>query len=514
MRFILFVFLILNFAYQSYSQNIAKSDTILTKDLITNSDIKAKVYNFENWIYKLYIDSTSNTSTFVLRELSKDKKEYKSEGNISVLDLDKEEILWDKKISKNNDFDNFYQLDSLLVYSDNDKFELLNIQNGNQLWHTDRYLYYIIPKKKIALTYPATNKTSKLEAFDLTSGYSLWKREFNNEKGWEDIKSVNDSIYLIYANGFHTLNINNGKGIDIYAKTEKENYTGVVVTSAASLALGLLTGYFYIPTNGPSVVDNIRSNALIDSSAIYFASRKNLSKISNDKITLWKVDLPNKHTSYSNLFIRDSILYMVNYGYANKYGKKIAYGKPFFNAYNSYTGNLIYSVKLEGKSVLEYKIKQDRIIFLSSDGISQYSLADGSFISNRKFDPERYGNISSFVDNKVYYNNNSIYQPLIKEDKNNYCIYFSNGNAHLLNSRFETIDEKTYNEQYFLNSKYNEFEILTQDTLTILINKEGKPILNLPNFYNATISEGKLYGKNGNKFLEIDLNQIRKRENE
>ena len=137
---------------------------------------------------------------------------------------------------------------------------------------------------------------------------------------------------------------------------------------------------------------------------------------------------------------------------------------------------------------------------------------DGEFISNRKFDTKNYGNITSFVDSNVYYNNNSIYQPLIKEEKNNYCITFSTGYIQLLNSRFETIEEKPYEELYFLDSKYNEFEILTQDTLTILINKEGTPVLHLPNFYYAIISQGKLYGKNENSLLEIDLNQILKRE--
>ena len=167
---------------------------------------------------------------------------------------------------------------------------------------------------------------------------------------------------------------------------------------------------------------------------------------------------------------------------------------------------------LEGESVLDYKIKKDRIIFLYDNGISQYSLIDGEFISNRKFDTKNYGNITSFVDSNVYYNNNSIYQPLIKEEKNNYCITFSTGYIQLLNSRFETIEEKPYEELYFLDSKHNEFEILTQDTLTILINKEGTPVLHLPNFYYAIISQGKLYGKNENSLLEIDLNQIVKRE--
>ncbi|MBP1645002.1 MAG: hypothetical protein H6Q16_577 [Bacteroidetes bacterium] len=514
MRVLFFAFLIFSFALQSFSQKDAKiltSDTILTKDLITNSDIKAKVYTFEDRVYNFYIDSTSNTTTISLRKLAKNQKEYKSEGNILVFDFNKDDILWDKKISYDNE--NFYQYDSLLIYSENSKIELWSIRNGNQLWNSDRNLYYTIPKKKIALTYPNTQNSEKLEALDLATGNSLWKREIENESGWEDIQSVNDSIYLIYANGFHTVNINDGKGIDFKATTDDKDYTGVIIVSAASIALGILTGSYDIPEAEPSVVDNIRSNVLIDSSAILFASRNKLSKIVNDKLTLWEVDLPKKEISHSNLFKKDSVLFMVNYGYAKKEGKKIAYGKPFLKAYNESNGNLIYSVILEGESVLEYKISKDRIIFLFDNGISKYSLIDGSFISNRKFDTERYGNITSFVDSNVYYNNNYIYQSLIKEGRNNYCVNFSTGYIQLLNSRFETIEEKPYDELYFLDSKYNEFEILTQDTLTMLINKDGVPVLNLSNFYYANISKGKLYGKNGNSLLEIDLNQIRKKDN-
>ncbi len=514
MRVLFFAFLIFSFAQQSFSQKDSKiltSDTILTKDLITNSDVKAKVYTFEDRVYNFYIDSTSNTTTISLRKLSKNKKEYKSEGNIFVFDFDKNEILWNKEISY--DHHNFVQFDSLLVYSENSKIELWNIRNGKELWNSERNLYYTIPKKKIALTYPNTQNSEKLEALDLATGNSLWKREIENKSGWEDIQSVNDSIYLIYANGFHAVNINDGKGIDFKATTDDKDYTGVIIVSAANIALGILTDSYNIPDAEPSVVDNIRSNALIDSSAIFFASRNKLSKIDNETKTLWEVDLPKKEISHSNLFKKDSVLYMVNYGYAQKEGKKIAYGKPYLKAYNESNGNLIYSVILEGESVLEYKISKDRIIFLFDNGISQYSLIDGGFISNRKFDTKNYGNITSFVDSNIYYNNNSFYQPLVKKGKNNYYVNFSTGYIQLLNSRFETIEEKPYEELYFLDSKHNEFEILTQDTLTILINKDGVPVLNLSNFYYATISKGKLYGKRENNLLEIDLNQIGKREN-
>ncbi|NCC18058.1 MAG: hypothetical protein EOM29_03890 [Bacteroidia bacterium] len=513
MRVLLIAFLTLIFTQQSFSQKEAinlTSDTILTKNLITNTDIKAKVYTFEDRVYNFYIDSSSNTTTISLRKLAKNKKEYKSEGNILVFDFDKNEILWNKTISYDNH--NFYQLDSLLVYYANNDIELWNIRNGKELWHSDKNLYYSIPKKKIALTYPNSQNSKKLEAIDISTGNSLWKREIENENGWEDIQSVNDSLYLIYSNGFHTLNINDGKGIDFKATTDDKDYTGVIIVSAASIALAILIDSYEIPDVEPSVVNNIRSNVLIDSSAIFFASRKKLSKIDNETKTLWEVELAKKDISHSNLFKKDSVLYMVNYGYAKKEGKKIEYGKPYLKAYNESNGNLIYSLMLEGESVLDYKIKKDRIIFLYDNGISQYSLIDGEFISNRKFDTKNYGNITSFVDSNVYYNNNSIYQPLIKEEKNNYCITFSTGYIQLLNSRFETIEEKPYEELYFLDSKYNEFEILTQDTLTILINKEGTPVLHLPNFYYAIISQGKLYGKNENSLLEIDLNQIVKRE--
>jgi hypothetical protein len=74
MRFLLIAFLTLIFAQQSFSQKEAKnltSDTILTKNLITNTDVKAKVYSFEDRVYNFYIDSTSNTTTISLRKLAK-----------------------------------------------------------------------------------------------------------------------------------------------------------------------------------------------------------------------------------------------------------------------------------------------------------------------------------------------------------------------------------------------------------------------------------------------------------
>ena len=54
MRVLLIAFLTLIFTQQSFSQKEAinlTSDTILTKNLITNTDIKAKVYTFEDRVY-------------------------------------------------------------------------------------------------------------------------------------------------------------------------------------------------------------------------------------------------------------------------------------------------------------------------------------------------------------------------------------------------------------------------------------------------------------------------------
>ena len=515
MRVLLFAIITLIFAQQSFSQkelNLSTYDTILSRNLITNSDVKAKVYAFEDRISVFRVDSITNTSTITLRNLTKNKKRLKNKGKILTLDFENNKILWNKRFLFN--YDNVYIFDSLLIYYEQNNIELWSIRNGKKVWDEKLNLHYLIPSKKIALAYYNAQAPKYLQAIDLTNGNTLWERKLNKDNGWEEVQSLNDSIYLIYSNGLHTLNINDGSGLSVDAKTDDKDYTGTVVASAAGLALGILTGTYYIPISGPSVVDNIRSNALIDSSYIFFASRNNLSKMIGDSLTLWEVEMQKKDISHSSLFKKDSILYMINYGYAKNNGRKIAYGKPFLKAYSANTGNLIYSIMPEGESILEYKINGDKIIFLYDNGISQYSLIDGSFVSNRKFDTKSFGNITAFVGDNIYYNNSSIYQPFVSEDKTNYCIFFSTGYVKLLNSRFETIEEKDYNKLFFLDSKYGGYGLLSSDTTTLLINSEGEAILRLTNFSNASFSKGKLYGINDNKLLEIDLSQLGIRENE
>lgn len=509
MRFLLFVFAISSFCFEAFSQkelDFTIYDTIICKDITNNYDIKAKVYDFKDEISQFYIDSSSNTSTILLRDLNKNEKKKTSKGNILLFDFEKNHILWNKTYDFNSE--SVFQIDSLLLFFSNDSTELLDIHSGKAKWKLPRSFHYIISQKKIGFAYENNDNPKSVEAICLKTGDTLWKKELNKDIAWQELQKVNDSIYIINANGFYALNINNGSELNIKEKTDDKDYTGVVVKTAFGMVLSIILDSYELESYEPSVVDNICSNVLFDSSCFFFASIKSLSKIVNDTITLWKVDLSKKEISHSNLFKRDSVLYMVNYGYAMKEGRKIAYGKPFLRAYNESTGDLIYSVMLEGESVLEYKIRKDRIVFLFDNGISQYSLIDGVFISNRKFDTKKYGNIISFIGDNVYCKQGYTYQPLVKKDKNNYCIYFSTGYLKLLNSRFETIDEKSYEDFSFLDVEYNGFKLLSNDTLRVLINSNGVPILNLPNFFNASFSRGKIYGSNENRLLEIDFMQF------
>jgi hypothetical protein len=83
---------------------------------------------------------------------------------------------------------------------------------------------------------------------------------------------------------------------------------------------GLLTDtYFY--QSQPDVASDMISNLLIDPEGnVLLASRNRISRIDHAGNVLWSSPLPEKITSKSSLFLLDTVVYMINRGYAQYNG--------------------------------------------------------------------------------------------------------------------------------------------------------------------------------------------------
>ncbi|MFA7131807.1 MAG: PQQ-binding-like beta-propeller repeat protein [Bacteroidales bacterium] len=511
------IFLIFSFFWCSLisfcQQNkVIPTEKIIGTNHVTKNEIKAKEFLFTKRVHDFYIDSINNYAIIQFRNTERDDESIDNEGSVILFDLNDSSIKWENKFDFSDE--NLYFNDSLIINYTSNKMYLWDLSSGENIWEANNSLYYLFKDQKIALAYNSSwgKSSNKLEGIDIKSGEKVWERKISTDDGWDNIYSINDSIVIIYSNGFHTLNLNDGKGIDFVSKTNYKNYTYLILTNALGITLGILTGVFTYTYDEPIVTSDIQSKILIDSSYLFYASRHNLYKLNQDGTIVWNKKLNKKKISNSTLFKKDSIVYMINNGYAIKNGVKVNYGTTSLTAYNTYSGNQIFyspfvDKKKKDDMILDYKVEKDEIVFLFKKSIARYSLIDGKFISDRNFNIKEYGDMVSFIEDNIYHKDNLYYSKITKTYPKNYNIFTNFGLALSLNEKFETQALLEYKDLYFLSLRAKTYEILTNDSLISIINNNGKTITELTLLKDVVIIRDKLFGKKENSLFMFDLNE-------
>lgn len=511
-RFFFLSLLFICFINISFAQVSSFSITQKTigKTSISNKDIRAKEYTFISKVESFHIDSINNYALIQLRNSTKDGKTLKNDGSFLLFDLNKDSIIWEKPIDYSNESLFFY--DSSIVHTTEKKINILDKRSGEILYTLDNALYYISPDKNIALAYKTSLPSSSnlVEAIDIKTGTKLWERKIGRENGWDNTQKLNDSIIVIYSDAIYTINLKDGKGIDFTSKTVEKKYTKVILMGALSITLGILTGYYVVDLNGPDRIYYLQSDILLDSAYFYYASKDNLYKLDKQGSLIFKKKFKKKKISRSTLVKKDSVLYMINNGYALKDGQMVDYGIPFLAAFNTNTGDEIFSNVFNGKKktkerVLDYKIEGREIIILFKQSIGRYSLDNGDLLIARNFKNKEYGELISFIKDDIYVKEEGNYKKIIDIYPRNYNIYTSYGLCLSLNKNFTTKELMEYEDIYFHCFKTKDKDIITNDTILSIINKIGQPIMEIPYFNDAIIVKEKLFFRKENTLSAIDF---------
>lgn len=491
---------------------------ITEKKLGTNTfnkeDIVGREYTFVAGVEKFFIDSLRNYAIIQVRNRTEDGKTLKRDGYFLVLDLSSDSILWEKSFDYPTD--NLYLYDSTLLYYTQNTINFISTKTGQTLLSLDKSLYYIEPEKKIALVYKTNlSKGSNIvEAIDISSGKKLWERDIERENGWDNIYRINDSILVIYSDAIYLVNINNGKGMEFKAKTVDRKYGKTILTGTLSLTLAILTGSYDIDIEEPVEINYLQSDVFYDSSYYFYASKDKLYKLDRAGGIIWNHKFRKKKISYSTLFQKDSILYMINNGYAFKDGEVIDYGIPFLAAFNQSTGEPIYYKvfnKKDGdkKNILDYKLEGKDIILVFNNSIGRYSLANGDTYLERNFINKDYGGLNQIIKDDIYLRNTGYFNKIADKYPSNYNIYTGNGYILSLNRRFQ--EEKIISNQdiYSSFSKLLSNNLISNYRDISIIGKDNRIILELPYLDDAILVGNKLFARANNNFIAIEIPQFK-----
>lgn len=506
-----FFWFILSTIFAQSEPQILSSTNVIGKQLLTNKDVIAKEIVFSEDIYDTHIDTVNNYLTVKLRSKSKSGKSLKNKGNFILIDLDDTKIKWSKRI--NYQMGGIMQFNSFLIQIIAGDSYSMNYENGEKLWLIKNAFYHIEPYQMIGLGYKLNSlngNSDMLEGIDLTDGHKMWKREINREYSWNDVLHLNDSTLLIAAAGLHTVNLNNGKGWDYNTKTGAKDYTGTIAANAAGLALGALTGTFVFTTGGQNTVSGVVSNVLVDSTDIYFASKEKIARLDYNGQEIWSTPLQKDLVSNSSIFTRDSILYMINKGYASMGYRQIDFGKPFIAAFDANTGEQIYlnTINNKNEEVVSFEKDKDTLTLIFKHKIAKYLMGDGSLLNEKYFKPETYGQLEYFIDSLVYICSDSTFTGLHSLDATKKYLYTDIGKTLVLNHNLEVVNEIDTEKLYVCYLQENDYKFIAKGRKTIVLDKHNKCVASFDISRSTKKVGSKLYCAIDSSFFEIDLNDI------
>jgi outer membrane protein assembly factor BamB len=491
---------------------VLHNEKVVGKNLIDNTDIQGIEFTFPERIHETYLDTTNGFLTAQLRGLSKNGKWLDNTGVIVQYDLKNRMLLWNKKISYQ--YSSFQQFSNTMILTAGNKSSCLDVRTGSEIWEVKNNIYFVDPTDHIGIGYrfkSSTGYSNELEGIDLNNGHVIWKREINREYGWNDVFYTNDSTMIVVASGLHSVNIHSGQGWDYHTITGKKDYTGTVAANAAGAALGILTGTFVMST-GHDLVRDLVSNCLVDSISIYFASKEQLVKIDKHSGELvWMFPFPDGLASKSSIFMKDSIVFMVNKGMAFMGYRQLDFGRPFFAAFNKQTGKQIFLslIIADEDPILSYQIKNKEIFLVFKSRIAKHSMETGDLMVEKDLPVDNVGELKYFVGDQVFITDqDGDLLSLSQSDSTSVFVFTSEGKTLCLDSDLtltKAIDYADLSINY-LNTKNCRF--IAKDNKTLILSNSGQKIAEIEASSDSVLIGNVLYSTQGNRFCAIDLHNI------
>lgn len=491
MKKLLIIGIICGFGLHAKAQNdlvIVNSEKTFGNNLTTNKEIVGNEFIFPERIAESYLERESNRITIQLRGLTLGDSFLKNNGHVILYDLSNKKTIWDKSI--NYQYYYLEQNGKYIFKTGLKKTYCLDFENGEDLWKAKNTIAFTNPELKIGIGYTPYISNQlfyndiNFEGIDLNSGNSIWKREINHDYGLDDIFMLNDSVAMIVSSGLHTVNLKTGLGWDYNA------ITGVPLMQA------MKTG--------------IRSNVIIDSLDVYFASKEKISRLDINGNLIWSTPLPENLTSASNIILSDSTLYMINSGSSQCGYATLKQGKPFLAAFNSKNGKKLFLNTIDDNSgkIIESVIDKDELVVLYKNKIAKCSIKNGTLISVKTFDTRKTGEFVGSINYNIYNKFDSTYKSLALTDTLNHYIYTTKKTVLAIAKNLNVVNQYNIDELYKFYLKYNKLRFLANKDNSIVINKDNKIVAKIDIPGKAKRIGSKLYFVNEKSIIEIDLNEI------
>jgi hypothetical protein len=512
----LFCFFYLSISVQA--QLLTKQE-VLCKNIVTGGKVNGTVYQFEQRIDEVYIDTFLQAAIVQLRGLTKRKKKPLHYGSCVYLDLAIDSIAWSKEVLYEEEEIRHFPGVIIKEKIHKNRTFLLEPKTGIATKEIVQNIFYVSPSNNLGIGYDKriTANPSLLYGVDLNTNTVLWERKVNRKFGLSECIPLNDSTLLLSASGLHSLNIGDGRGwgLELVTGEQAEDNSKYVGIGVAFGLIGVLVASAIDEKGGTSAdmitkIRGVESNILIDKGDIYYASKYEVFKLSKEGNILWSTQRDEESSSYATIFIEGDFLFMVNNGTAFLGSKTVKYGEPGFVAFDKRTGE--ETIKFPFRNfidgvVMDYRAREDEVVVMATEKLVQV-MTDRQ-IKWYNFPHLKKEKFIGFLDE----NNFTITEDgrVIKTTDyypNDYHLITNKKTIHRLDENLEEKEVKLVENIWNQVAVYKSLRILYDDETVLIIDETGRKITSFFANPKFMIFENQLYFTQGNKLKILDLSSF------
>jgi len=462
------------------------NEKVLGKNLVTNTNIVGKEYNFNGGIYKTQLDTGKKQILFLL---DRGGEKYPT---ILLFDFTSERIMWTKDGIIGTKY-----INDLFIENYTRGSICFNRNDGEKRWQTSNKLFYF----DTAFAF-GVNSAKRMVAVDLNTGKTKWERKVNNNLGWNGIWHVDDDTYVFAADGLYSINIDDGSGwkFDMQTATTDERKRVKIESSTT----GIIYGY-----KGADVY-NACSQLIYEKPRMYFASARNLACIDIEGEKIWEDALPDSLMSASVLYKPAQNIYLLNKGYTISDNQKTFVGTPFIASYDKETGKENYLRAIETRSHLQdWLFIKDTLLLLFADTIYKYQLNNGELLACKNVSDSGSETFNTICTPNIFFTGSldSDYKRISEQDPGAYTI--TNSSWEVL--QFSNDLKNTFflsAGKFWLNYGGNHVSDFLWNGKQVIVVRHGRKIAELDVSSKSILVGKKLYDVQKDRMNVIDLSDV------